>query len=80
MAGQRSYTFRIILIYAAILVFGFGVGFLGANFFLAKKSERLSIGANNIMAKRMRAIKEARKKGSREYEFEVLGFHPILNK
>ena len=80
MAGARPYTFRIILIYSLFLAFGLGVGFWGANVFLAKKSERLAIGANNIMAKRMRAIKEAQRKGNQEYEFEVLGFHPIFNK
>jgi len=62
------------------LAFGFGVGFFGANFFLFKKSVRLPSEANNIMSRRMRAVKQAIKEGSKEYEFEVAGFHPILNK
>lgn len=81
MEGQRSYPYAIILIGAAFLAFGFLLGFFGVQEVLHKNSKHLpQIGANNIMAKRMQAINQALKKGKKEYEFEVVGFHPILSK
>jgi len=45
-----------------------------------KKASPSFITPNTIMAQRMQAIKEAKKLGKNEYEFEVVRFHPVLNK
>lgn len=81
MAGSRPYPYGIILLGAIFLASGFWLGFFGAKQVWHKNSKPLlQIGANNIMAKRMQAINQALKKGKKEYEFEVTGFHPILGK
>jgi len=81
MEGQRPYPYGIILAGVIFLALGFGLGFFGTKQVLYKHSKpRLQIGANNIMAKRMRAINQALQQGKKEYEFEVTGFHPLLSK
>lgn len=73
----------MILISTFFFCIGFLFGWIGVNlssFRSPKRANGYLIGTNTIMIKRMQAIKEAQKQGKDNYEFEVLGFHPILGK
>ena len=84
MEGARTHSFSIILISLIFLCLGFTLGFysiyLLPRFYSHKKASPSFIAPNTIMAQRMQAIKEAKKLGKNEYEFEVVRFHPALNK
>jgi type IV secretory pathway VirB2 component (pilin) len=76
MESARPYPFRIILIAILFLGLGFILGYKAVSF----KKARQFIGANTIMLKRMQAIEAAQRQGKNTYEFEVVGWHPILGK
>ena len=80
MGSSRTHTLSLVLLVFGILGFGFGVGFLATDLLLAKRNKNpyLRFSAGGVMAKRMSAIKEAVKRGTNEYEFQVSGFRPIL--
>lgn len=82
MEGARSHSlYRVVLIPLLFLGLGFILGWSAVNLFLytsRKKTNSSFLGANPIMLKRTQAIKEARKAGKTEYEFEVAGFYPTL--
>ncbi len=85
MESSRAHPFQIILVSVLCLVLGFLLGFvcvyLSANLRKnTKGNSGLPPGGDTIMLKRMQAIKAAQKSGKDEYEFEVSGPHPILNK
>ncbi len=84
MEGPRTHTFPVIIFSFLFLGCGFLVGFWSFHLFhknsqVKKDGSRIyGIYGNNIMTKRMQAIKAARKDGKEEYEFEVAGFYPVL--
>jgi hypothetical protein len=85
MEGSRTRTFRIILIASGFLIFGFCLGFYITDLVIISRGNKTAshytpMGADNIMTKRMQAVKQARRDNKDTYEFEVSGFHPALNK
>ena len=80
MESPRAHTFPVIIFSFLFLGCGFGgVHLFYKNSQVKKDASRIyGIYGNNIMTKRMQAIKAARKDGKEEYEFEVAGFYPVL--
>lgn len=83
MEDTRTYTLRIIIVCGLALAVGFLIGLYSVRLLVGRVDKgaksNLVISGNTIMTKRMQAIKEAQKKGKDTYEFEVTGFHPVIN-
>ena len=79
MDCARAYSFRIIVILAALFIAGFYGGVKGAELFLSSHTagQRL-VSADSIMEKRMQAIRLSKKSGNSAYEFKVKAPYPVL--
>ena len=84
MAGARPHPFRITLITAALFGLGLwlgtavGQGALRHGMPAAAWTARLGRAGNTVMARRMQAITRAMQRGADAYEFEIVGFSPVL--
>ena len=84
MASTRTYSFRIIFFSFLFIGLGFLCGFYAAKFFKpeSKKSPNFPLGSGShiVKTKRMEAIRKAIREGEIEYEFEVEGVSPAINR
>lgn len=85
MEGSRTYSFSLIIGFL-LLSFFFGLGgglFIGRHLYLKAKLPGAGVlsashCADQVMFRRMQAIRCALKEGRSEYEFET-GFNPPLS-